>query len=441
MGLLDKIFGKSTQETRPVPSVGWRTFTELNPVFTSYDGGIYELELIRSVIQRFADACSKLKPEVRGVENLNTMNGIMEDVPRATGMDRVQRLIKTNPNDMMTWPAFLARVATLYEIDDTVFIVKSYARDMKTLTGIYPVMCNYAEVIEYGGEPYVRFNFATGDTMAVELSDVAIMSKFQYKSEFFGEPNCLDSTLQLIHAQSEAQENAIKNGAKIRFIGKLTGQVREEDMEKKRERFTDANFASANNGGMMVYDQTWDNVQQIEPQSYTMDSSEMELINNSVYSYFGINSDILQNHYSEDTWGAWYEGRIEPFAIKLGEALTRLIYSQTQIVHGKRIEFSSNRLEYASNASKRNMVRDMVDRGLMSINEGREVLQMPPVVDGDIRVIRGEYLNATSISTIVGVDGGGRMPKNENESDRDLGGNDKIYKDSDAHEQDDFNGV
>lgn len=441
MGLLDKIFGKNAQEAKPIPSVGWRTFTELNPVFTSYDGGIYEIELIRSVIQRFADACSKLKPEVRGVENLNTMKGVANDIPRATGMDRVQRIIKTNPNEMMTWPAFLARLATLYEIDDTVFIAKSYARDMRTLTGIYPVICEFAEVIDYGSEPYIRFHFATGDTMAVEMSDVAIVSKFQYRSEFFGEPNCLDPTIQLIHAQGEAQASAIKNGAKIRFIGKLTGQVREEDMEKKRDRFMDSNFANSNSGGMMVYDQTWDNVQQITPQSYTMDSSEMALINNSVYNYFGINEDILQNHYSEDVWGAWYEGRIEPFAIKLGEALTRLIYTQTQIVHGKHIEFSSNRLEYASNASKRNMVRDMVDRGLMSINEGREVLQMPPVLDGDVRVIRGEYLNATAVSDIVGVDGGGRMPKNDNENDRDLGGNDKIYKDSDAHEQDDFNGV
>lgn len=440
MGLLEKIFGNKAKEATPLPAVGWRTFTELNPVFTSYDGGIYEMELIRSVIQRFADACSKLKPEVRGVENLNTMDGIMSDRPRATGMDAIQRIIKTNPNSMMTWPQFLARCATLYEIDDTVFIAKVYARDQRTVRGIYPIVCSYAEVVDFG-EPYIRFYYATGDTTAVELSDVAIISKFQYKSEFFGEPNCLDSTVQLIHAQNEAQEAAIKNGAKIRFIGKLTGQVREDDMNKKRDRFMEDNFGGPNNGGMLVYDQTWDNVQQITPQSYTMSADEQKLIASSVYSYFGINEDILQNHYSEDVWGAWYEGRIEPFAVKLGEALTRLIYSDTQIVHGRRIEFSSNRLAYASNASKRNMVRDMVDRGIMSINEGREVLQMPPVVDGDVRVIRGEYLNATDVSHIVTAEGGGRMPKNDNETDRDLGGNDKIYKDSDAHEQDDFNGV
>lgn len=441
MGLLDKIFGKKAQVSQPAPSVGWKTFTELNPVFSSYEGGIYEMEIIRAVIQRFSDACSKLKPEVRGVENLNTLNGINEGDTRVTSMDSIQRIIKTNPNSMMTWPQFLSRCATLYEVDDTIFIAKVYGRDMRTVKGVYPVVCAFAEVVDAYGEPYVRFHYATGDTMAVELSDVAIISKFQYRSEFFGEPNCLDPTMQLIHAQNEAQENAIKNGAKVRFIGKLTGQVREDDMAKKRERFMEDNFANSNNGGMMVYDQTWDNVQQIQPQSYTMSSDEMALINNNVYNYFGINEDILQNHYSEDTWGAWYEGRIEPFAVKLGEALTRLIYTDTQIAKGKHIEFSANRLAYASNASKRNMVRDMVDRGLMSINEGREVLQLPPVVDGDIRVIRGEYINSTAVSDVLSANGGGRMPKNDNEKDRDPGGNDKIYKDSDSHEQDDFNGV
>lgn len=436
MGLLEKIFGsKETPAAQKSPTaIGYKTLTELNPVFTSYNGGIYEQELTRAVIQRFADACSKLKPEARGVEKMAGDGG-----DRATGMDRVQRLIKTMPNDMMTWPVFLSRVATMFEIDRSAFIVKSYAPDCVTMTGIYPVKCEYAEVLDIGGKPYIRFNFIASSPVVVPMSDVAIVSKFQYLSEFFGEENCLNSTMQLMHAQAEAQQAAIKNGAKIRFIGKLTGQVREEDIDKKRDRFIDSNFNSENTGGMILYDQTWEDIKQIEPQSYTMSSDEMQLINSNVFNYFGINEDILQNKYSEDTWGAWYEGRIEPFAVKLGEALTRLFYSKTQMIHGKRVEFSSNRLAYASNASKRNMVRDMTDRGITSINEGREILQLPPIENGDVRVIRGEYINVNAVAAMV--QGGGYLPHIDNESDKDAGGNDKQYKDSDAYDEGDEDAI
>lgn len=433
MGLLDAIFGARANKT--VQAVGYRTLTELDPVFTSYKGALYEQELTRSAIQRFSDACAKLKPEVRGVETLDESNFSEQ---RASRMSNIQKIVKTQPNDKMTWPAFLARAANLYQCDDTLFIVPVFKRDLVTVDGFYPLKCETAEVVEYKGEPWVRFYFASGDVTALEMKYVAIVSRFQYWSDFFGESNCLDDTMQLIHAQSEAQQNAIRNGAKIRFIGKLSGQVREEDMEKKRERFVKDNLTAENNGGMMLYDQTFAEVKQIEPQSYTMSTDESERIEKNVYNYFGINEDILQNKYSEDVWGAWYEGSVEPFALKLGEALTKLVYTPTQQIHGHRIEFSSNRLEYASNASKRNMVRDMVDRGIMSLNEGREVLQMPPVKDGDVRVIRGEYLNSTAVSDIVSVSGGGYMVNDEDDNDRDLGGDDDIYNDSDSYGKDDF---
>jgi hypothetical protein len=38
------------------------------PIFTSYDGGVYEMELTRACIHTFANHCSKLKPNVEGAD-------------------------------------------------------------------------------------------------------------------------------------------------------------------------------------------------------------------------------------------------------------------------------------------------------------------------------------------------------------------------------------
>lgn len=421
MGLLSKIFGKKRPATSPAR--GYRTLTEDYPFFASYDGKLYEQELTRAAIERFASACSKLKPEVTG------------HASRAA-----ERLVRTRPNEQMTWPTFLSRLATIYEVDDTAFVVPSFKRDMQTIDGLWPLKCEYAEVLEYGGEPWVRFHFATGEVSALELRYVVILAKFQYSSDYFGERNCLDGTLGLMASQAQAQEAAMVNGARVRFIGSLVGQVREEDLKAKRERFVTENLGRDNAGGLLLYDNTFADLKQVQPYSYTIDTDEMERIEQNVYDYFGINEDILQNKYSEDTWGAWYEGRVEPFCLRLGEGLTNVFFSQAQQMHGNRIMFSSNRLEYASNASKRNMVRDMVDRGIMTINEGREVLQMAPVEGGDVRVIRGEYVAASTLVLGNGVltVSGERLEEDDFDSVSDPGGDDDIYKDSNAYGGGDF---
>lgn len=384
MGLLDKIFSGHSKADGNSAS-RYRTFTETSPVFTSFDGAIYEQELTRAAIERFASACSKLNPEITG-----------------SASSAIARAIHTEPNPVMTWSAFLKRLATIYEVDGTAAVVPMFSPDYRII-GFFPMKFQTAEVIDLAGEPWVRFYLATGDTATLRLSEVAFLSKFQYYSDIFGEHNCIGQTMELIHAQSEAQENAIKNGAKIRFIGALNGQVRPEDIETKRKEFIGRNLTSENNGGILVYDQTWSSIQQIEPQSYTISDAEMKRIEDNVCTYFGTNTDILQNRYDEDAWAAYYEGKVEPFAIQLGDGLTKMCFSDREkysAAQGRknRIMFSSNRLQYASMASKRNMIRDLVDRGIMSINEAREILQLPPVDGGDIRVIRGEYINTEAVS-------------------------------------------
>ena len=47
-----------------------------------------------------------------------------------------------------------------------------------------------------------------------------------------------------------------------------------------------------------------------------------------------------------------------------------------------------------SNAEKLNVSSQMLDRGIMSINDVREIWNLTPVEGGDARIIRGEYYNA-----------------------------------------------
>ena len=366
--ILDKILGKGAQPVASaVETVGSRPYT------TGWNGSMYQQVLVRSVIERFAVACSKLKPEIKG-----------------TAKPRVRRAVETSPNEFQTWPQFLYRCATLYMNNTTVCVVPEYRPGTQIQTGFYPVPLAHAEVVDHAGEYWLRWTTTDGDSRAVELKYVALVNRFQYMSDWFGDGNILANTLSMLKAQEDAQKQSINDSAQLRFIGQLQGQVREEDMARKRDRFAESNMSSKNDTPLMVYDNTFVSIEQLKSQNWTIPADEMERIENNVFDYFGTNRRILQNMYDENAWDAFYEGCIEPFALALGEAMTQATFTMRERP-ANGIMFSSNRLEYASAASKRNMGKDMADRGIMTVNEIREMLQLKPIEGADVSILRGEY--------------------------------------------------
>lgn len=383
MGLREKLFGKKSDVNT---YARFETITEKNPVFAQpfYAKDMYEQTLVRSIIERIAMAVSKLEPHIEG-----------------SARPKIAQAVATDPNSYQTWPQFLARCATIYYNDTNLFIAPEYDEITGAIIGIFPIECKYAELVDFNGEPWLRFHLLTGKTLAFELSEICILTRFQRGSDIFGGGNRLESTLKLIEAQERAQNEAIKNGAAIKWIGALNGMVREEDMEKKRERFREQNLDASNTSGLMVYDATFNNLQQVTPQSWTISTEEMQRIERNLFFYFGINEDILLNDYDENKWDAFYEGIIEFFAIMLGEGVSHMLYTRRERLTNK-ITFSANRLAYSSAATKRNMNKDMLDRGIFTINDALETLQMPTIgPDGDVRILRGEYKVGRTIQEIL----------------------------------------
>ena len=375
---------------------GYRTFTEYSPHFSSWDGNLYGQLQIRAIVERIAVACSKLKPEFV--------------VPDGSGgaIPRVQRLVSSWPNDMMTWPDFLRRLATITFMDTVAYVIPQYdERDTTAVVGLWPLKPSYAEVVEYEGEPWFRFHLKSGDVLAYPFYDVAILTRFQYESDIFGGGNePLTPTLRLMDAQRQAEEVALMTGADIRFIGKLSGMVHQKDMDKKRQVFSESNLSPSNKSGLLIYDQTFEDIQQIKDQNFTIDTDEMERIDKALYQYFGVNEAILQNTADEATFNQFYESVIEPFGIALGEALSKVLLTGTQVRKGNRIMFSSSYLEYASTDSKIKVANLLTTTGTGTRNEVRDIFQLPRDPNGDVYMVRGEYYVMDRDNNIIAESGG-----------------------------------
>ena len=380
MGLLDKIFPQKAQNKATLQEY-FKTLSAYTPSFTSYAGGIYEMELTRAAIHSFASMCGKLKPEVQGRAYKN-----------------LEKILQFKPNPWMDTYKFIYRIATILEVDSTAFIVPLYGADEMTIVGFYPLLPRRVEIVQSNNEPWLRYTFNSGEKAAIELNKVGILNKYQYKDDFFGTGNqALSPTLALMDIQKQGMEEAIKQSAIIRFMGKVSNVMRPEDLVKERDRFSTENLSSDNKSGLLIYDNKFSEMKQIDSKPFVIEAEQMALIQTNVYNYFGTNEKILQNSYDENGFNAFYEGKIEPFALQLGLVLSNMMYTQKELAFNNQIILTSNRLQYASNQTKLQVSSQMFDRGILTVNQIMDIWNMAHVEDGDKRWIRKEYAEISKL--------------------------------------------
>lgn len=377
MGFFEKIFGSAPKPRGQVQGY----FKMLNgyvPRFTSWNEGIYEAQLVRAAINAVATHASKLRIETKGAAK-----------------PALQAKLRHGPNEWQTWGQFLYRLATILYVHNTAFIVPIYD-DFGEPSGVFPVLPDRCELAQYNGVAYLRYEFNDGKKAAVELANCGIMTRMQYRSDLFGENNrALAPTMDIIHINDQGIREGIKNAASYRFWAKMTNFTNTEDLAKERRRFSRSNFSSeADGGGMLLFPNTYNDIHQIESKPFVIDANNMAAIKANVFEYFGVNEDILQNKAIGDSWNAFYEGCIEPFAIQLSDVMTKMLFTFREQSQGNTVVATSNRLQYMSNADKLNVSAQLLDRGIMSINDVRDIWNLPPVEGGDRRIIRGEYYDA-----------------------------------------------
>ena len=379
MGFFEKIFGKAPKAKGQYKGF-FKMLDGYRPVFTSFSGSVYEAELVRSAINSIATHVSKLKVETKGAAR-----------------PALRNKLRKGPNEFQTWSQFLYRTATILYVHNTAFIVPVFD-DFGEPSGIYTVLPTRCEVVEYNGVAYLRYEFGNGQKASVELAYCGIMTRFQYKSDLFGESNhALYPTMDLISMQNQGIKEGVKNAASYRFMARLTNFLNEEDLALERKRFTAKNFsADAEGGGMLLFPNTYTDIRQVDTKPFVVDADQMKVIEENVWNYFGVNAEIMQNKAYGDAWNAFYEGVIEPFAIQFSEAMTKMLFTCREQAQGSMVMATSNRLQYMSNADKLNYSVQLLDRGMLTLNEAREVWNLPPLENGDVRIIRGEYYNADS---------------------------------------------
>ncbi|MDW4248729.1 phage portal protein [Staphylococcus saprophyticus] len=351
---------------------------------SSFTGQAYDNDIYRSAVDAIARHIAKLSGK-HVVDNASEQNNY----------SKLNRILQQRPNPYMSGYDFLYKIATQYYLYNNAFILVQ--KDNRgNLSGLYPLTPNSVEfVVDGADEVYIKCLFKEGKIVHFHISEVAILRRHFNSNELLGDDNsAIMSALELAHNQNEGMSSAIKNSASIRGILKYNQILSTSKLNEAKEEFMNNYFTMANNGGVIPIDQSMD-YQPLNVSDVQIDTSQIETVKRKIYDYLGINEDIVNGNYNEDQWQSFFESIVEPFAIQISSELTEKIFSEREKAFANRIIFESSKLQYASNKSKTNVIKELLPLGVLTINQALDLLNLPNVEDGDERIQSLNYIEKT----------------------------------------------
>lgn len=375
INIFQKIFkGKSQESTDQERAV---IMNGQAAVFTAWNGDAYSNDIYRGAVDAIARNAAKLKgSHVVRIADRN-------ETARNT---RINRLLQVQPNTYMSAFDMLYKLITHYYLYNNAFAFLQ-KDERGQIIGIYPIKASHVDFLNDPiGNMYCRFRFASGKAVTLPYVDIIHLRRNFNDNDLLGDPNtALLPALELAHTQNEGIVNGIKSSANIRGILKFTGIMAPEKLKEEKDRFINDYLQIANNGGVVITDQKNEYIP-INTNPVSIDDKQIQAIKTKIYDYLGITDAIVNSSYTEDQWAAFYESTIEPIALQLSLEFTRKLFNDREQAFGNSIIFESGRLQFSSNGTKVNLIKELMPYGLLTVNQALEILNLPSVEDGDRRL-------------------------------------------------------
>ena len=367
MGLLDR-FRKPSAEARernqgksiPITINCWN--------YRRFHGELLDIDAVVACIDALARNLAKMR--------LTAIRQVKDSVSVTDTTSDVAKVLK-KPNQYMTQYDFIYKVAALYYASNNVFIWPEY-KDAK-LIALWPINYTRFKLYEKDGVKVARFELHHNHYYTVPYSDLIHLRNHYFNDELYGDENSPFSPIaELMHAQNQGIIEGIKSSALIRGLLIAAGVVKEEDLKKARERFIEENLDAQNNGGVMIIDGKFD-YKDMKSTPYIIDADTRKQTRESTFDYFGVNEEFVQNKFTAEKYESVYEGKLEPFAIMLTDALTAFLFTDRELGFGNEIYANMNKVKYQSISSVVSIVNSTKELGLFTRDEYREMLGYEPL--------------------------------------------------------------
>ena len=373
MGFIKNLFNRSVTQTR------FEMIEDKGNGFYSWNGNIYKSDIVRACIRPKVKAIGKLIPQ--HIRN-NSQQGF------SVNPEPYIRFLYEEPNPYMSGSVFREKMATQLALNNNAFALlvrddNGYPLEM------YNIPCVGVEALYNStGDLFLRFTNRNGVIVTYPYTDIIHLRQDINENDIFGDSprEALLPLMDIVSTTDQGIVKAIKNSGVVRWLLKFMSNMRPEDIKKQTDDFTTNFLNIENTGGAAGIDNKVD-AKQIEPKDYVPNAAVIDRTTQRIYSFFNTNEKIVQSKYSEDDWNSYFESEIQPLAMQWSAEDTRKIFNRRERGFGNQIVYNSNNLTYASMSTKLGLVQ-FVDRGMMTANEVREILNLPPIENGDKVLLR-----------------------------------------------------
>lgn len=375
------------------------------PVFAfrgEYQGSsdLYSSDVVGSIAHAIGSNLGKLTPQVvrKDFSGLKVKE------------DYLTRLLSLRWSAEITPFDGLYKMASDLVYKSNAFAVVFYTADFAKVQSIVPVTARSFRIWEDEEAGVIYFRFVwdyDGKEYTLPYQSVIHLKSRYNKKRFLGtEPDAqLKTTLELLDTTGENLRNTVRNSANLKGYLQYKNLSNEADLKQKVREFQDAYMTAENDGGIAGLDSTME-FHEVTQKTPIIPVTQSQFLRENIYRYYNLNEKILNGSYTESEWNAFYEAVIEPIAIQLSLEFTFKLLSERERGFGNKIIFTANRLQYATLQTRVNLGALLFDRGIITINEYREMMYFEPIEDGDVRMVSLNYVKADEQSIYqIGEDG------------------------------------
>ena len=365
------------------------------------NGNLADSDIVGAIANAIASNVGKLQPQIvrRTDDGLSVRN------------DYLSRILSLRWSPELDTYSALYRMASDLVYHSNAYAVIFYTPDFLRVQSIAPVTASNVQIWEdENGVLLFRFRWDyDGKFYTLPYQNVIhIRSRFDRKRFMGTAPDGqLKNTLELIDTTGEALRAAVRNSANLKGYLKYNNFIDDDELKQKVKDFQDAYMSASNDGGIAGLDNSMEfhEIKQTAPNIPVLQS---QYFRDNVYRYYGVNEKILTSTFTEAEWNSFYENVIEPISIQLSLEFTFKLLSERERGFGNKVIFTANRLQYATLQTRMTIGGGLFDRGIITINEFRELMYYEPIEGGDVRMISLNYVKTGDQSLYqVGKDDGG----------------------------------
>lgn len=366
---------------------------KFNPIFTirgEYNAvaDMDASDIVGSITNCIATNVAKLTPQLI---RLDSKGMLIRD-------DYLAKLLSLRWSpELSTYDALYKMTAQLVR-NSNAFAIVFYSDDFSRVKSIVPITVRGYRIWEDEETGTLLFRFTwdyDGKIYTIPYQSVIhIKARFDKKRFLGSAPDpALRNTLELLDATGQALKNTVKNSANLKGYLKYNNFADNEELKNKVKEFQTAYMDASNEGGLGGLDNTME-FHEINQRTPSIPTLQSQFLRDNIYRYYNVNENILMSKFSETDWNAFYESVIEPIALQLSLEFTFKLLTERERGFGNKIIFSSNRLQYATLQTRSSVGSILYDRGIITINEFRELLYYEPIEDGDVRMVSLNYVKA-----------------------------------------------